>query len=214
MNRTVITAVVTAATSFDLTTLAVVKDELDVLDNSKNTSLQRYISSASAAVMQYCNRTLVVETVSDEFLPIRDRSYVIMSEKIVPLQLTRWPVVSVTSVTENGSDLDEDVDYLVDPDTAQLTRLDTSGEPCNWAAFIIKVVYSAGYNPIPLDVADAVVRMVTKRYAAKGRDSTLKQESIPGVLERQFWIATGAEAGNMTPDITDILDNYRVPTLA
>jgi hypothetical protein len=42
----------------------------------------------------------------------------------------------------------------------------------------------------------------------------LKQETVVGILERQWWIATGAESGNLSPDISDVLDNYRVPLTA
>lgn len=213
MNRTVVSTVIEAAVSYDLTTLAVVKDELSVSDGSRDAVLQRYIGGASAAVAQYCNRALVVEKVSDEFLPIQDLSYVLMAERIAPLQLSRWPVAAVVSVTENGAALVEGVDYRVDAGAAQLTRL-TGGLPCLWPGGAITVVYSAGYDPVPPDLEDAVVRMVTKRYSAKGRDATMKAENIPGVRDVQYWIATGNEAGNLTPDIVDLLGNYRIPVMA
>jgi hypothetical protein len=214
MGIKVITTVVTAASSYDLTTLAIVKDELSITDGSKDTSLRRYITSASAAAAQYCNRKFQVETVKDEFWPERGPRQWALPGGVERLQLTRWPVVTVASVTENGSALVDGVDYRVDAENGALVRLDAGLYPRKWSAWPIAVQYDGGFSEIPEDAADAVVRMVTKRYSAKGRDATLKQESIPGVLERQFWIATGAEAGNMTPDITDILDNYRVPTLA
>lgn len=213
MNRAAVSTVVEAAASYDLTTLSVVKDELSISDSSKDAGLQRFISGASAAVAHYCNRALVAEKISDEFLPIHDLSYVLMAEKIAPLQLSRWPVVAIMSVVENGAALIDGVDYRIDRAAAQLTRL-TGGVPCPWSASVITVVFSAGYEPIPSDLEDAVVRMVTKRYSAKGRDATLKAENIPGIRDVQYWIATGNEAGNLTPDVVDLIDGYRVPVIA
>jgi hypothetical protein len=56
--------------------------------------------------------------------------------------------------------------------------------------------------------------MVKNRWFMRTRDSTLRQQNIPGVLEQTFWVATGAEAGAMTPDVVDLLDGYRVPVIA
>lgn len=37
-----------------------------------------------------------------------------------------------------------------------------------------------------------------------------KQEDVPGVYSASYWVSTGGE-GAMTPDVADLLDNYRVP---
>jgi hypothetical protein len=207
-----ILTVSTAALSYDLTELSDVKDELGVTNGANDAVLKRYISSASLAAMQYCNRVFSVETLSEQFLP--EYWHLPVRSGVKPLQLTRWPIVSITSVTENAVLLVQGTDYLVDAANGQLTRLDSNAYQCRWQPLPLTVVYVAGYATIPLDVEDAIIRMVTKRYVAKGRDPALKQESIPGVREVQYWIATGADSGNMTPDITDILENYRVPVSA
>lgn len=208
-----ILTVTSAASSYDLTTLANVKAELGITDGGSDAVLSRYISGASQAAAQFCNRVFPSETVSEQFLPRRYDRFICSG--VAPLQLWRWPLITVTSVTEDDVLLVADQDFLVDAKNGQLTRVDSSsGFPRTWPNVAIVVVYSAGYASIPADLEDAIIRMVTKRWSAKGRDSTLKQQSIPGVLEQTFWIATGTEAGNMTPDVTDILDNYRVPVAA
>ncbi len=207
-----ILTVTTAATSYDLTELQDVKDELGISNNANDSVLSRYLSSASIAAAQYCNRVFPVETVSEQFFA--DHPNRMIRGGVKPLQLARWPLIAITSVTEDGTLLVQGTDYLVDVANGQLTRLDASGLEVYWHPLPLTVIYSAGYNPIPLDVEDAVIRMVSKRYMAKGRDPSLKQESIPGVIERQFWIATGTDSGNMPPDITDILNNYRMPLVA
>jgi hypothetical protein len=200
------------ASTYDLTTLANVKAELGITDGASDAVLRRYISGASQAAMQYCNRVFAVETVSEQFLP--DHASLLLRGGVKPLRLTRWPTVSVTSVTENAAALALTTDYLIDPANGLLTRVDSSTYPTRWSPLPLTVVYVAGYATTPADLEDAIIRMVTKRWSAKGRDSTLKQRDIPGVLSEAYWIATGTDAANMTPDVVDVLDNYRPPVVA
>lgn len=215
MGIKVITTVITAATSYDLTTLDAVKDELGISDGSKNDTLKRYITSASAAASQYCNRRFQIEGVKDEFWPERDAYPYQIPGGVDVLQLSRWPVVTpITSVVENSITLVEGTDFRVEYVSGTLIRLDQNQYPRKWIAWPVVAQFSGGFSPIPSDVDDAIVRMVTRRYSAKGRDPNLKQESVPGILERQWWIATGTESGNLSPDISDVLDNYRVKVIA
>lgn len=209
-----ISTVTTAATSYDLTTLDVVRDELGITDNAKNATLQRYITAASLMAAQYCNRVFPAETITDKVLRRRESWPRLLPTGAQVLQLERWPLVSVTSVTEDGTALVAGTDFTPVGSAGQLIRLDSNGNARSWCIFPLTVVYVAGYDPIPSDVEDAVIRMVTRRYLSKGRDPNLKQQNIPGVLEQSWWIATGSESGNMSPDISDILNNYRVPVVA
>ncbi len=199
-----IVTVTTAADSYDLTTLANAKAELSITDGSSDTVLSRYILGASQAAANYCNRVFAVETVSERFLSEHFR----WTHKNGVLQLGRFPLITVTSVTEDDTALTVTTDYLVNSSNGQLTRM-SSGNVSRWLGFGITVVYSSGYATVPADLEDAVIRMVTQRYSAKGRDATLRQENIPGVLESSYWVASANEAGNLTPDVADILDNYR-----
>lgn len=213
MTVQIVTTVTAAAGSYDLTDLATVKDELGI--DSGNTDddalLERYITSASRAAAQYCNRVLVVETLEDDFWPQRDPWPWDIPGGVAPLQLSRWPITGLGVVTENGVTLTSGTDFRPDNANGQLIRLDANGYPRKWPAFALSAAYSAGFDPIPADLEDAVIRMVSARYAARGRDPKLKSISIPDVQDVTYWIATGDEAGNMSPDIADILDNYRVP---
>lgn len=204
-----ITTVTSAATSYDLTTLAAVKDELSISDTSKDATLSRYITAASLAIAQFCNRVFVKETVKDEFWPDREVYSYQLPGTVQSLQLSRWPVGTVTSVTENGEALVDGTGYRVDKENGSLIRLDGVGYPQSWLAWPTVAIYEGGYAEVPADVSDAAVRLVKARYLAKGRDPFLKQESIPGVRDVSYWVATGSDAGNMPPDVTDILVNYR-----
>jgi hypothetical protein len=215
--RTIITTLVTAATvpsggaRYDLTNLSAVKTELGITTGADDDFLRSLISRASAAAASYCNRVFPVETVTDEILAQRMPTRFVIPGTFEPLTLSRWPVTAVNAALEDSIEVDEGTDFRTDYAKGQLIRLRASGLPTAWPVCPISVTYSAGYATIPADVVDAVVRMVKNRWFNRTRDATLKQQTIPGVIEQQFWIATGAEAGAMTPDVTDLLDAYKVP---
>lgn len=211
MLRTVST-VITAAGSYDLTTLDVVKDELSITNGSLDATLKRYLTWASAALSQECNRVFAAETVQDQIWPARNLRP--LSSNLEVLQLSRWPIIDIVLLTEDGNTLIKDTDFVVDG-AGHLLRLDSdSGLLRSWNALPKVVQYDAGFEDIPGDLQDAVTRMVRNRYRAKGRDSFLMSESIPGVRDARWWIATGNEAGNVPPDIADLIGSYRVPVIA
>jgi len=206
----VISTVMVAANSYDLTDLTTVKTELSITGSTYDAQLGRYITVASLAAEQYCNRVFVVETVQDRFDITFPRLRFGGEEK---LQTSRWPVTSMTSLTENGTTLVKDTDYKVDTSNGLLIRLDSNGDPTTWGQSPVIATYSAGFASIPADLEDAVIRMIRARWFAKDRDPFTRQENIPGVRDIAYWVPTGADAGNMTPDVEDILDNYRPPII-
>lgn len=212
MGVDIVTTVVSAASSKALITLSDVKLELGITGTTDDTWLTSVIDRASLAAAQYCNRTLVSETVKDQFWPQRDGYPWIIPGGIWPLQLTRWPVSSVSSVVENDVTLTVTTDYLLRSAEGQLVRLDSRAYPKKWPAFTIAVQYVAGYQTIPSDLQDAVIRMVKSRWFMRSRDPLLKQEDVPGVYSAAYWVSTGSE-GAITPDVADLLDNYRVPVV-
>lgn len=207
----VTTVVQTPAQSYDLVDLSTVLEELNVKGSAKDSQVKRYIGAASAAAAQFCNRVFPAETVQDTF----DLTFARLQwngESV--LQASRWPINAITSLTENGVALVEDTDYRVDTVAGQIWRLDAeSGLKRNWRLTPLVLGYFGGFATIPVDVQDAVIRMIRSRWFARDRDPMAREINIPGVLEQQFWVATGTDAGNMTPDVVDILENYRVPVI-
>lgn len=210
MGVTVLTTVVEPAAVPDLVTLADVKTELDLTGSSSDAWLAKVIRRASAAASGYCNRVFPLETVRDEFWPQRDGYPWLIPGGVAPLQLSRWPVGSITSVTENDVALSEPADYRLRVREGQLERLGADGYPRAWPAFRVVVEYAAGFAEIPDDVQDAVIRMVKARWFMRQRDPLLRQEEVPGVYSASYWVSTGT-GGAITPDVSDLLDNYRVP---
>ncbi|MDQ0305331.1 phage head-tail connector protein [Ancylobacter polymorphus] len=211
MRTTLITTVMTAASDYKLVSVADVKTELGITGTTDDTWLGNVVDRASEAAAQYCNRVFQAETVRDEFWPERDSYPFQLPGGLAPLQLSRWPVKALTLVTEGDQTLTEAAsNFRLDKEMGQITRLDGSAYPTAWLPRPIKVEYSAGYDTIPFDIQDAVIRMVKSRWFLRKRDPLLKQEDVPGVHSASYWVSTGGE-GAMTPDVADLLDNYRVP---
>lgn len=92
----VLTTLVTAPASSALTTLANVKDELDIpsTDTSNDNRLTRFIAEESASIARYCNRIFGLATWQDEFRPQKGVRGEGVRAAANPLQLTRWPLTT------------------------------------------------------------------------------------------------------------------------
>lgn len=205
-----VTSVVTgAASTYDLVTLAIVKDELNITVSTFDAKLTRYIKSASSAIALYCRRVFPQETLADHFF--RDRVQRQGSPEPL-LQAARFPVISVTSLLVDGTALVVGTDSRSDLPTGHIYRVDSdTHHDLVWGCFPIDMIYVAGYATIPDDVQDAAVRLVRARWYAKDRDPLAKSEDVPGVRSVTWWVPTGDEAGNLPPDVADILQPYVVP---
>lgn len=212
MGLQTIVSVEEAAESTDLITLADLKVDLNINSVDQDVWLSRCIQRASAYIANYCNRVLVQETVREQIFPDRDSyPYQVPNARRI-IGLTRWPVISVASLTEYGNALTEGTDFLVEKDTGQLIRLQpVTALPMLWGTWPLVVVYTAGYANIPADLQDACSRLVKKANINRTRDTTVKSEEVSGISRTEWWISTGADGGNMPPDIADLVDNYRVP---
>lgn len=209
-----LSTVTAPASSYDLTDLATVKSEIKKTDTTDDDLLAKYITWSSLAIENEVNRALVSEAVQDNFLLSHEGTSNISRHHPSALQLSRWPIVSVTSVTESGTALVANTDFVIDAPSGRLLRLASDGNVKTWRLWPTVVAFIGGYGTLPGDLVDAAVRMAKNRWNIRGRDPYLRSEVIPGVRDASWWIATGNEAGNMPPDIVDLLDNYRVPVIA
>jgi hypothetical protein len=103
----VLKTLLSAPASAGLTTLANVKDELNITDDSNDTSLTRFIAEESAAISRYCNRIFGLATWQDEFRPQRGVRGEGVRGASNPLKLSRWPLATnamsfVGNTTQNN----------------------------------------------------------------------------------------------------------------
>lgn len=197
-----ILTVTTAASSYDLTTLGTVKEELGTVTDASDDLLRRWIAEESANVSRYCNRVFARETVTEVFR---------FEDEAEVLRLKRYPVESITSVEEwTGVTLDAAY-YECDAASGLLYRTDGYYEREEWESELVTVVYTGGYallGDLPRPIESAVLRLITRRYTARGRDPYLRAMSAPGLGEQQFWIP--ADGGpEIPPDIAGMLASYR-----
>lgn len=212
----VIVTVLTPAASYDLTTLAAVQDDLGIIapTSSTLTFLARLITRASATIRQYCNTTFQAEIIKEEIYPLKQDWSGVAVGGMSLIRLSRWPVVSIASITEgfapNITTLVSAVDYRLVPDMGHLFRLDSMTYPDRWRVLPVVVTYTSGYSAVPADVEDACSRLVKMRYLARTRDPALRQEDVPGVYSAAYQISSSG----LPADVTDMLDRYRVPVIA
>lgn len=147
-------------------------DAFDVNDPAADLSLvslddaKRYLNITSSASDEELRQFILEATDIAERLTSRQFRRVAVTERAsgtgVSLSLTTQPVVSVTSVTENGTALTVDVDYVVDLMRGVLYR-GTSTNARQWKPGNdnITVVYVAG-EPNPSPTAQLLVKEITR----------------------------------------------------
>jgi hypothetical protein len=212
--QSVVLTVVTPAPSFDLTTLATVKAELGLLTTAEDVNLALWITQASAACAAYCNRVFASETVIETFrnrfnFRFRNDS----TNRVDAIRLERYPVTSIVSMTEDAIPLVVDVDYQLDASTGMMYRLDATNDAImQWDFQKLAVQYAGGYallGALPYNIERACITAVEVFRSSAARDARVKQESIPGVLETQYWVGASGDDGALPPDVTAMLDPFR-----
>lgn len=217
-NPNQITRVITPATSYDLVRIDILKTLLGITTTAEDPYLSLVISQVSAAAANYCNRVFPVETVEDSFWPQRRGYWREPRRAASPVILTRYPVVTVHSVTETIGGVEPgvltaDVDYKLNAINGELLRLDFLGYPTSWVADGIVVNYDGGYTTTPVDLTMAVVGWIKGIRAAQTRDPNLKSETVPGVYSASYSQVAGSSGGapfGIPPEVAGVLDAYNV----
>lgn len=213
----------TAATATDLTIVATVKTELGISNNDDDTFLGTLIKQASAFIRKYTGRVFERQTLT-ETLP---------GTGFVDLYTTRTPIISITSITLNGTELSSDEYTLNDADIGQIIRHDDADVPSGvvwplsnrprsglslhiqWGAFAnnISITYVAGYllpaedaRTLPRDLERACIELVKMFFEKRTSDPSVRFEKI-GDAAQAF------EVNKQLPlTITMVLDRWvRIP---
>jgi hypothetical protein len=137
------------------------------------------------------------------------------------LFLKRTPVSAIASVTVDDLPLDSS-EWRLDPGAGLLDRLTPDGFPCSWCfRKSARVTYTAGFilpgadgRNLEFGVEGAVVALVSDYWASRGRDPTLRAESIPGLIERQFWVGSVGDPELLPPRVLASIAQFRRPAVA
>lgn len=205
-----------------LTTLAAVKDALNITDSSKDDALTRGVNSASDSIEKYCNRKFarnpaIIELVAG------------FGTELVHLEVT--PVESITSVVINGVTVDPSEYYIKRPETGSVWRsngwlwtagVDLSASPHRRAGFeelAFTFTYVGGFAtaandrtpgtyPQPSDLEEACIQLAVYRYRKLGRDLAVQSEQI-GRTNRAYVGYRVDGPPDIPPFVSGILDGYR-----
>jgi hypothetical protein len=205
-----ITRVVTPAPSMALVTIDQVKEVLDIdpADTSDDAALQQHIDAVSQAVNNWCDRVFAVQTYRDQLRQVTGN----FGE---PLITRQYPITDTPPlvVTQDGGVVDPSM-LEIFPETGGIYRLDGSLAPVAWAASLLVVDYTAGFETIPADVQSAALEWVTARWYQVGNDPTTARERIPDVMDLYYSPNTTSGTGDAVPAATrDLLGAYRIWTV-
>ncbi len=192
-------SVTTPATDVSLLTIAELRAAAGVTDSSRDAELTILGRRVSTSIARQCcivddgsyPPTLLRETCTEIFRWTGSG----------PLPLSRRPVTSITSVTVDGTVIDA-TDYEVSGGSNLYALSDD--EITDWGSGKITVVYVAGYATAPDDLKLAASKLVTATNAETARDPSLKREDIPGVIEREYWVAPSDDP-LISKEISDLL---------
>jgi hypothetical protein len=186
--------IVTPATSTDLTTLDTVKTELGLTDSTYNALLTRFIKVASSAIETFCGRDFAYQVIT-ETIPMGGEQRILLS---------RFPVVSLTSVTYEGVTVDSAKYVLSSPEAGFLDNIsgrwnNTNGE------YDYVISYSYGYNlpgsltrNLPYDIEQAAIELVKHYYHTYDNDGNVAKETVPQVYETTYNNGIVGAKGNKT----------------
>jgi len=196
--------VTTAATDTALLTAAEARAAIGGATASE-TQITALIARVSAAIVRECKvassgatpPTLRLETITETFR---------LKSRQDNLVLARRPVIAITSVVEDDVTLEAD-EYEIDTSPGILYRL-SEDVRIRWADCKIVVVFSSGWETVPDDLKLAAVKLAGILWSEGERvDPNLKKESIPGVIDREYWVAPSGDT-LIPQEVLDLLGPY------
>lgn len=155
----------------DLTTLANVRQYLDVTNDDSDALFARLITAASQYIRTWSNRDFVSQSYTRKINGNGTRS----------LPFPDYPVSAVASLMINGVNVPASPDniragYVFDDRFLYLIGYQTGPAGPGGLGYHmakgfqnVQISYTAGYSPVPLDVEQACIEMIASRYKARSR---------------------------------------------
>ena len=172
-------------------------------DASHDAALEPLIDQASATIVAFIGQPLARQTY---------RETVWSRTATDSLILSRFPVVSVTSVEVDGVAIDAD-DFRVELATAIVHRRSPTRCGPFWPAGETVIEYAAGYElptDLPADMQRAAILMLRQAHFVGSRDPLLRSEETDGVATFSYF-AAGAAAVPL--EAQALLAPYQIPVV-
>lgn len=175
----------------DLTTLTNVRAWLGITSVNDDAILSRLITSASAYIQSWINRSFALQTYSES------RS----GNGGAVMAFADYPVTAVSSVVIDGQTIPQSPDgqqagYVFDANTIGLI-----GYRFNKGFNNVQLVYTAGYANVPFEIEQACIELLSLRYRERERIGH-QSKSVQG--ETVSYIVK-----DMPDSVKTILNNYR-----
>ena len=196
------------------------KRELKIENGADDLWLRAQIESVSATACQVLGierseaggrtvaRETVVETIDRRAAwPFTRGSVPIGSSRTndTMMVLARRPIVSVSSITEDGVLVDV-AEFEVSAAMGAVRRL-SNNLPRTWPSSLIIATYVAGWvmpgeigRNMPTDWEDAVIEGVKAAWFARLRDPSVKSENVSGVQQTDYFFGTPGQDGPLPVD--------------
>jgi hypothetical protein len=224
--------IVSAPTVIALTTIDAVRDEINPIDTSRDRYYLNLINRASRAIANYCHRTFGLGQYSEYFTLDRTEGYVDREQRATTLRLSRFPVISVESITDGYGNVVDPSTYNIDQ-AAGIITVNTMAPTSTqlwptWQAhwgYPVTVAYHAGYDlatpgdglapgyiGIPEDLESIALAMVVAAANQTGQDQSVQLEVTENVGRTAYFDRGSAGATGMGIDVSMqmALANYKV----
>jgi hypothetical protein len=196
-----------------LTLLATAKGDLNVTTSTDDAFITNLIDRASGIVSEYCGWPLGKESIVETFRFGTDFGIGPANQQVAPygtplnvkfrpLILQYSPVVTLTSVVENGVTLTAGTDYEIDAPAGLIYRLRTVGNTNTrswWNIPTVVVTYDAGYalpgdsgRTLPRSIEDICLTLVRSAYLSRGFDTSVVMDWTPDLGRTQYTRSGGA----------------------
>ena len=115
--------------------------------------------------------------------------------------------VSDVSVTEDGTALTEDTDFVVSGDAGIVRRI-SSDEVIAWKAGTVVVSYTAGFAAVPPVLKSVATDYIRVKLAQRERDPMMRSETAEGLGTISYRDGSDTES-NFAATVADRLRRYR-----
>lgn len=169
-----------------LMSVAQIKTALGIVDTSQDAALTAGAAYATSLLENYLNRGLPQETRTEEFRDVCARK----------LWLSAYPIVSVSSLSVDGTEVDVSSSQL-----AKANGFLLCSSVSYWYAEFVSVTYLGGYlgTSVPPVLKDVFLSLVSS-YASRGVGAgggnvgMIKSVSIPDAVAVTFETSSGSSA--------------------
>jgi hypothetical protein len=182
-----------------ITLLELAKQILEITDTAQDTELSMFLQMAGEACERYCDNTLAMKDVREQFRSPRH-----------PVGLRYYPTTTLNAVTIDNVDQTDDW-TLYFGDGVDTVTLQPCGSDMDYCFKQMNVAYTAGYDPLPADLGYAIVRASFAYESAGVVSGQISKESVVGVGSVTYDTSTTTETsmGMLPAVVTGSLDPYK-----